>query len=134
MVKITITQMAGLLLTFVLLAPALLMAADAMITVTKAQSGREIALKEGDILQIELPAQGGTGYSWFFEANGAPHLQLMSESSRAVSAPRPGSPVMQVWRFKAEKPGITRIKMAYYRSWEGAGTAKNHFLLRLHIE
>jgi predicted secreted protein len=134
MVKIRISQITGLLLTFLMLAQSPLMAADATITITKEQGGREIALKVGDILQIELPSRGGTGYSWFAEANGAPYLKLMSQSTRAAPEPRPGAPVMQVWRFKAEKPGATEINMAYYRSWEGVGKAKERFLIKLHIE
>ena len=41
---------------------------------------------------------------------------------------------MQVWRFKAEKPGATEIKMAYYRPWEGVGKATEHFRIKLRIE
>ena len=67
-----------------MLSPSPLLAADATITVTKEQAGREIALKVGDILQIELPSRGGTGYSWFAEATGAPYLKLMSETTRQV--------------------------------------------------
>ena len=41
---------------------------------------------------------------------------------------------MQVWRFKAEKPGACEIKMAYFRPWEGVGKAVDHFRLKLHVE
>ena len=41
---------------------------------------------------------------------------------------------MQVWRFKAEKPGATEIKMVYYRPWEGVGKAVDHFRVKLYIE
>ena len=134
MAKIRIPQITWLLLTFLMLAQSPLMAADATITVTKEQGGREIALKVGGILQIELPSRGGTGYSWFAEDTFAPYLKLLSQSTRAAQEPRPGAPVMQVWRFKAEKPGATEINMAYYRSWEGVGKAVDHFRIKLHIE
>ena len=111
------------------------MASDpATLTVTKAQHGREIALKVGSILEIELPGQAGTGYSWLEQATGAPYLKLIDQTTRPDKQGRLGGPVIQVWRFKAEKPGTTEIKMAYYRSWEGVGTAKDHFLIKLHIE
>ena len=42
--------------------------------------------------------------------------------------------MIQVWRFKAEKPGTTEIKMAYYRPWEGVGKTTDHFLIKLRIE
>ena len=134
MAKIMIPRITWLLLTCLMLSQSTLLAADATITVTKEQGGREIALKVGNILRIELPGRGGTGYSWLAEDTGAPYLKLMDQATRQVKEGRPGGPVMQVWRFKAEKPGATEIKMAYYRPWEGVGKAKDHFRIKLHIE
>ena len=132
--KILIPRLAWLLLTCLILSPSPLLAADATIKVTKEQGGQEIALKVGNILLIELPGKGGTGYSWLVTATGAPYLKLMSEATQPVGESRPGSPVKQVWRFKAEKPGACEIKMAYYRPWEGVGKAVDHFHLKLHIK
>jgi len=111
-----------------------LLAAEAALTVTKEQGGREIALKVGDILRVELPSRGGTGYLWTVVATAAPYLKLLSEATQKVGESRPGSPVMQVWRFKAEKPGVTELKLAYCRPWEGVGKAVDHFHLKLHIK
>ena len=132
--KIMLPRIMWLLLTCLMLSPSPLLAADATITVTKEQGGREIALKVGNILLIELPGKGGTGYSWLVEETFAPYLKLMDQTTRQLKEGRPGGPVMQVWRFKAEQPGACEIKMAYYRPWEGVGKAVDHFLLKLHIE
>jgi predicted secreted protein len=134
MAKIMLPRITWLLLTCLLVSPSTLMAADAALTVTKEQGGREIALKVGNILRIELPGKGGTGYLWSAEVSGAPYLTLISEATQKVGEPRPGSPVMQVWRFKAEKPGAAEIKMAYYRPWEGVGKAIDHFFINIRIE
>jgi len=134
MAKIRIPRITWLLLAFLMLSQSPLLAAEATITVTQAQGGREIALKVGNILQIELPGTGGTGYSWLAETTGAPYLRLMDQSTRQLKEGRLGGPVMQIWRFKAEKPGATEISMAYYRPWEGVGQAKDHFRLKLRIE
>lgn len=138
--KIMLARITCLLLTCLMLSQSPLLAADATITVTKAQGGREIALKVGNILVIELPGKGGTGYSWLVEETFAPYLKLMDQTTRQLKEGRPGGPVrlggpvMQVWRFKAEQPGACEIKMAYYRPWEGVGKAVDHFRLKLHIE
>ena len=132
--KIILKRLAWLVLIGLILSPSPLPAANATLTVTKEQSGREIALKVGDILQIELPSSGGTGYSWFAKAAGAPYLKLISETAQQVGEPRPGSPVMQIWQFKAEQTGACNIKLAYYRPWEGVGKAVDHFYLKIHIE
>jgi predicted secreted protein len=132
--KIMLARITWLLLTCLMLSASPLLAADATITVTKEQDGREIALKVGNILQIELPGTGGTGYSWAVEAACAPYLKLLDQTTRQLKKGRLGGPVMQIWRFQAEKPGAGEIKMAYFRPWEGVGKAVDHFRLKLHIE
>jgi predicted secreted protein len=138
--KIQLRPLIWLLLTGLMLSQSPLPAAGATITVTKEQAGREIALKVGDILQIELPSRGGTGYSWLVEETFAPYLKLLDQTTRQLKEGQPGGPVrvggpvMQVWRFKAEKPGACEIKMAYYRPWEGVGKAVDHFRLKLLVE
>ena len=132
--KIMLPCLTWLLLTGLLLSPSLLLAADAMGTVTKEQGGREIALKVGNILFIELPGKGGTGYLWSVEETFAPYLKLLDQTTRQLKEGLPGGPVMQVWRFKAAQPGACEINMAYYRPWEGVGKAVDHFRLKLRIE
>ncbi|MGO9579020.1 MAG: protease inhibitor I42 family protein [Desulfobaccales bacterium] len=135
MARIRIRRMTRLLIAlFMLSAPAVMASDPTTITVTKEQSGREVALKVGEILKIELPGRGGTGYSWSAEASGAPFLKLVDQATRQVKEGRPGGPVIQVWRFRAEKPGATEIKMAYFRPWEGVGQAKDRFLVKIRVE
>jgi len=106
-----------------MLPPSTLPAAEATLTVTREQDGREVALKVGSILRIELPGRSGTGYTWLPEVTGAPYLKLMDQTTRQIKEGRPGGPVMQVWSFKAVRPGATEIKMVYYRPWEGVEKA-----------
>jgi predicted secreted protein len=134
MARIMLPRLACLLVICLVVSPSTLLAAEAAITVTQAQSGQTIALKVGDIVQIELPARGGTGYSWLVHAPGAPCLKLMSQTSRALGETRPGSPVMQVWRFQADQAGETEIDLAYYRPWEGVGKATDHFRIKIRIQ
>jgi predicted secreted protein len=134
MTTMRIPRITWLLITWLMLSQATVLAADATIPITKEQNGREVALKVGTILRIELPGRGGTGYSWFAEATGAPYLKLVDQDTRQVKEGRLGGPVIQVWRFRAEKPGATEIKMAYYRPWEGVGQAKDRFLIKIRIE
>ena len=138
--KIMLARITCLLLTGLLLSPSPLLAADATIKVTKEQAGREITLKVGNILLIELPGNAGTGYSWLAEETFAPYLKLMDQTTRQLQEGRlggpvrVGGPVMQVWRFRAEQPGACEIKIAYYRPWEGIGKAVDHFIVKLQIK
>jgi predicted secreted protein len=133
MAMIRIPRLAWLLMAVLLIGPASLGAADATLKVTKAQNGRDLELTVGGILEIELPGRGGTGYQWTAVAAGAPCLKLLSQTTRQVKEGLPGGPVIQVWRFRAEKPGATEISMAYFRPWEGVGQAKDHFHLTVRV-
>ena len=138
--KIMLARITWLLLTCLMLSQSPLLAADATVTVTKEEAVREITLKVGNILLIELPGKSGTGYSWVVEETFAPYLKLMDQTTRQLKEGRlggpvrVGGPVMQVWRFKAAQPGTCEIKMAYYRPWEGGGKAVDYFRLKLRIE
>ncbi len=134
MAKISTPGITWLVLTLLLLFQPVLLSAATTVTVTKAQAGREMALRVGDILQIELPGRGGTGYQWSVEDTFAPYLKLMDQTTRQLKAGRLGGPVLQIWRFKAEKPGATGVSMAYFRPWEGVKTAKDHFRIKLRIK
>ena len=58
MAKIRIAESAWLLLAFMLLLqPSAWRVDPATLTVTKAQHGREVALKVGSVLEIELPGR-----------------------------------------------------------------------------
>jgi predicted secreted protein len=116
-----------------LLSASVLVAAGATVTVTKDQTG-DLALKPGDILRIELPTRGGTGYTWSLETPGAPVLKLLSQTSEVTGELRPGGTVMQVWLLSAEQPGPTEVRLAYYRPWEGVGTALEHFHLKVRVQ
>ena len=78
MAKIGIPEGAWLLFAWLLLFPLAVMASDpAAVTVTRAQDGREIALKVGSILSYQVPlAIGGNGLPLGWEqATGTPYLR-----------------------------------------------------------
>ncbi len=135
MAKMMIPKIAWLLLACLTLSPATAKAGDpTTLTVGKAEDGRDLELKVGSILVIELPGRGGTGYTWEAVTAGAPYLKLVSQTTRQLTEGLPGGAVMAVWRFQAEQPGATEIKMAYFRSWEGVGQAKDHFHVKIHVK
>ncbi len=101
----------------------------------KQDSGRELTVKAGDTIRIELEAIGGTGYWWYINTLDATHLELLSEESRVISEKgKTGAPVMDIWRFKTLKKGSAEIRLDYYRRWEGLERAVEHFTIKLTID
>lgn len=101
----------------------------------KQDTGRQITIKAGDIIRIELEAIGGTGYWWYINDLDLTYLEFLSEETKAISDKgMTGASVMDIWRFKALKKGSAEIRLDYYRKWEGLEKAANQFRIKLIIE
>ena len=105
-----------------------------MFIITEKQSGSEVKIKPGDIIQVELLALGSAGYSWYIDQLDGEYLEPVSEKTTQVSKDRKvGAPALMIWQFKAKKQGSTEIKMDHYRKWEGVGKSVDHFFLKINI-
>jgi predicted secreted protein len=104
------------------------------VVLQKQDSGKEITIKAGQGIQIQLEGLGGTGYWWYVENLDARRMELLSEKTKSVSDGRVGGPVLGLWTFRAMEPGTVEIKMDYYRIWEGSAKAIEHFQVRIKVE
>ena len=101
----------------------------------KQDSGREVQVKSGDVIQVELDGAGGTGYWWYATGLDAARAELVSEETKAPSDKKLlGGPTRGIWRFKAKEPGKTDLTMKYYRVWEGPEKAVDQFSVILDIK
>jgi len=99
----------------------------------KQDSGKQIDVKTGEVVQVELEAMGTAGYQWFVESLDQETLKFVSEETRIMQPGRLGAPVLMVWKFEVIKEGFTEIRMDHYRSWEGKEGSTDHFSVRLNI-
>jgi predicted secreted protein len=97
-------------------------------------SGREITVQAGDILEIRLEGTGGTGYSWHLNKLDGQYLLLSDAETSDTSEEKTGGPVMNIWRLKTLNKGVTEIRLDYFREWEGIQSAIRHFSLKLLIQ
>jgi len=104
------------------------------VVLNKQDSGKQIDVKTGEVVQVELEAMGTAGYQWFVENLDQEILRLVSEETKVLQPESLGSPVLMVWKFEAIKEGTTGIKMDHYRSWEGKEHSTDHFEVRIKIE
>ena len=106
-----------------------------MTIVTREQNGQQLSVPVGATISVELPFLGSAGYGWYIENLDTDHLELLHEDTRPIGeTDKIGGPVLGVWRFRAHRPGITKIKMNYYRAWEGVDTAIDHFTVEIKIK
>lgn len=105
-----------------------------VVVLKKADNDREVQVRKGDVVQVELEGIGGTGYWWHVTELDRALLELLSEDTRVSPEKKVGGPVTGVWRFKAVAVGQARLVMQYYRVWEGRETAADRFSIRLVID
>ena len=105
-----------------------------LITIKKQDNGKEITVKTGDIIRVELEEMGAAGYSWFADNLNTEYLEMLSKGTKPMSEDKPGAPVLGIWMFRAKKEGSAEINMDHYRVWEGKEKATEHFSIKLVIK
>ena len=104
------------------------------IIIREHDNGKEIKVKCGGVVQIELEEMGSAGYLWNVDKLNTNYLELLSDETVAVTESKIGAPLLRKWRFKAYKKGYTEIKIDHYRKWEGIEKAAQQFLIKLSID
>jgi len=100
----------------------------------KTDSGREITVRPGEVIRIELEQAGGTGYVWEPHDLDTEHFEVLGVETRATVKPEmTGLPVVKIWSIKALKEGKSELRFFYYRPWEGVKNASDEFVLKVRI-
>ena len=103
---------------------------------TKADKGRTLHLKSGDIVTVQLASNPTTGFQWEF---GTPALDRKVVSLREDRFISPkgdlcGAPGKRSLSFQAEGPGRTDIRLIYVRPWEKNRPPAEEFSLSFEVE
>ena len=121
------------LLTLIFLGGVTLAAAsEVTTTLQEKDSGKEIQVKVGTIIELSLKELGSAGYTWEFDRLDEKHFELVKTETRPLSNLL-GAPVLITWRLKAKNPGESQLALDYFRSWEGRAKAVNHFRVKVNI-
>jgi len=109
-------------------------AAPAPVTVTDGDSGRTIELATGQELRLELAANRSTGYAWEWVDRDASVVALLGEPTyTAPSSGALGAGGTATWRFRAERPGSSRLRLVYRRAWEHGAEPARTLTLTLRV-
>ena len=79
-----------------------------------------VRLEPGQLLEVRLPMQAGTGYSWAPSGDGG-SLEFIDQTTLHPwgGAPTVGGNQTQMFIYRAIAPGEAVLRFAYRRPWEG---------------
>lgn len=138
-------RLAGLALAMILLAgcaakgdPATPEAAgvreNGVVTLTRADHNRTAELRVGERLEVRLPENPTTGFSWAVDEN---NRRLLTLEDTAYAPPDEagfvGARGQRTFRFTARQPGEVALKLKYWRVWEGDGSVAERFAVTVRI-
>lgn len=105
------------------------------VVVDKAFSGREIKVRAGGQIRVNLEELGAAGYSWVIKDPDREHFEILSVETKDIQSGGAitGAPVMKTWLISTKKKGKAELKFLHYRSWEGEKNASDTFVLRVRI-
>ena len=90
-----------------------------IVTLTDADTDRATRLQRGQVVEIRLPADRVSGFTWLPAHNPLPIMGTdgvpLFETDAGAS---PGAPGTEVWRFIAREPGHGHIVFEYRRPHE----------------
>jgi inhibitor of cysteine peptidase len=90
------------------------------VTVVSGQTGGQVSLKVGAVLEVRLESNHTTGYSWIVAPVGSPVLmrQGAAKYEEHATGGKAGVGGVEIWRFKAMKTGKQGLQFEYRRPWE----------------
>ena len=94
-------------------------------------NGRAIELTIGQTIEVLLPENPTTGFSWQLTSDGGPACVMTSDQFIAPAGP-PGKGGDHTWKFKAVRPDECDIELGYRRRWESSAAASRTF--KIHVK
>jgi predicted secreted protein len=103
--------------------------------VDKTFNGREIKVRSGNMIRLELEQAGAAGYTWEIHNLDKKHFEVVS-----LKTPEPpeksdlvGAPVKKTWLIRTKEKGKSELRFIHYRPWEGKEKAEDSFVLKVRI-
>ena len=84
------------------------------------QDSGPVSVQMGQLLEVRLPMQAGTGYSWAASSDTG-NLEFIDQSTLHPwgGAPTVGGSQTQMFIYRAIGPGEVTLRFVYRRPWEG---------------
>lgn len=108
--------------------------AQRTITVNEVQTGREVALRVGDTLQVALQGNPSTGYGWSVDSLDSGILAPAGEPEFVPVSGALGADAAMIYRFSAVGAGRARLTMSYARPFEPGVPPLKRFTVDVVVE
>ena len=108
----------------------------ATVSLTKANNGRSIEVRQGDEIILRLPENPTAGYGWHVDRADGLSLELSEHttgSEQPDPSPRLGTGGVREFRFRAKEPGARRLDLKHWREWEGERSVTERFGVDIEI-
>lgn len=86
--------------------------------ISESDNGRQLCLRRGEVLEVRLKTQFGTGYRWELTKPPASRLKLTGQSVESAPPGDESGYETQVFRFEARSTGSFTIRLDHIRPWE----------------
>ena len=93
-----------------------------------------IAVTPGQTLQITLPENPSTGFTWNIVTQPKKGLQLLSSTYQANQPQLMGGGGQRQFTFLAKQSGQFPLTLRYYRPWEPASQSAQEFTLTINVK
>lgn len=107
---------------------------DAAITIE--DNKKVVRVKKGSTIQLRLPENSSTGYTWqFTQSTGGECVVFLGQQS-LIPANDPamaGKPGLAVFSFKTVEAGTLEMRLLNYRTWEGPDNGIESFQVTVEI-
>lgn len=113
-----------------------LIVADKVIFKVNDQAGGDASLKVGGVLEVQLPANHTTGYSWVAAPVANPILMSQGKATyeENTAGGNVGAGGVETWRFKAVKSGTEGLRFEYRRPWEKSVPAAKTVTIQVMVQ
>ncbi|ESL09114.1 cysteine peptidase inhibitor [Trypanosoma rangeli SC58] len=104
---------------------------------TKTDNGKTVTVTVGETVEIELPSNPTTGFSWMFEnrKKDDPENKALTVTNSYVApdAKLMGAGGKELFRVAPTSPGLHEVTLVYMRPWIGPRPDSERFTVRIKV-
>jgi inhibitor of cysteine peptidase len=101
--------------------------------ISTADNGKQLAIRVGDELLVELPENPTTGYRWQLNSSGDASLTLDRDEFELPTNSTAGSGGTRHISLRASSTGHSQLRLELRRAWEQGQSAVEEFAVPIEV-